>query len=138
MLGGWYQTKKKSKSVFTCSLAALLQPCQPHSLGGRLKNFVRASKPKVWRQLSDTPVTFSTCASLQGQLLAVGGKDLDDKETTGVHMYNTTTNSWELISHMTTPRESCLVAVLPHNELMVVGGGTPGGVTDSVEIATIV
>ena len=39
---------------------------------------------------------------------------------------------------MATPRESCLVAVLPHNELMVVGGGTPDGTTDSVEIATIV
>ena len=68
----------------------------------------------------------------------MGGKDSDDKETTAIHMYNPTTNSWEVISHMTTPRESCLVAVLPQNELMVVGGGTPDGVTDSVEIATIV
>ena len=92
----------------------------------------------MWHQLADTPVTFSTCASLQGQLLAVGGKDSDDKETTAIHMYNRTTNSWEVISHMATPRENCLVAVLPHNELMVVGGGTPDGTTDSVEIATIV
>ena len=39
------------------------------------------------------------------------------------------------------PRLWCLVAVLPHNELMVVGGVTPNSgihATDTVEIATIV
>ena len=40
---------------------------------------------------------------------------------------------------MTTPRSQCLVAVLPHNQLMVVGGWTPGGdKTNSVEIASII
>ena len=58
--------------------------------------------------------------SLHGQLLVVGGKDPDDKPTTVIHTYNTTTNSWGVISHMTTP--PCSVAVLPHNELMIVGG----------------
>ena len=136
MLGGWDQSGKQSKSVFTCSLAALLQYCQPQSLGARLKTSSLASGPKVWHQLADIPVTLSTCASLQGQLLAVGGRNLDNEETTAIHMYNTTTNSWEVISHMTTPRYQCLVAVLPHNKLMVVGGGTPE-MTNSVEIASI-
>ena len=63
----------------------------------------------------------------------MGGEGSDGKQTTAIHMYNTTTNSWEVISHMITPRRLCLVAVLPHNELMVVGGDT-----DSVEIASIV
>ena len=138
MLGGWDQNDKRSKSVFTCSLAALLQSCQPQSLGARLKTLSLASRPKVWHQLADIPVTFPTCASLQGRLLAVGGRDSDDKRTTAIHMYNTTTNSWEVISYMATPRDQCLVAVLPQNLLMVVGGGTPNGETDSVEIASIV
>ena len=144
MLGGFYQTGKQSKSVFTCSLTALLQSCQPHSLGGRLKNLSFASGPKdlsrseVWHQLADTRYTLSACASLHGQLLAVGGWVSDVKKTAAIHMYNPTTNSWEVISHMVTPRHGCLVAVLPHNELMVVGGSTPDGVTDSVEIGTIV
>ena len=42
---------------------------------------------------------------------------------------------------MTTPRSQCLVAVLPHNQLMVLGGVTPDsdwrGI-DSVEIANII
>ena len=137
MLGGLYQNDKKSKSVFTCTLAALLQSCQPQSLEIRLKNLSLASRPKVWHQLADTPVTLSTCASVHGQLLAVGGKDSDGKETTAIHMYNTTTNSWEVISHMTIPQYECLVAVLPHNELMVVGGCIAGAKTDYVEIASI-
>ena len=141
MLGGFDQSGKRSKSVFTCSLAALLQSCQPHFFVAQLKALSLASRTKVWHQLTDTPVTSSTCASLHGQLLAVGGDNSDDKETTAIHMYNTTTNSWEVISHMATPRSQCLVAVLPHNELMVVGGltpdiGWPG--TDSVEIASII
>ena len=139
MLGGYDQSDKPSKSVFTCSLAALLQSCQPQSLGAQLKTLsLPASRPKVWHHLADIPVTLSTCASLHGQLLAVGGRDSDYKETTAIHMYNTTTNSWEVISHMTTPRRQCLVAVLPHNQLMVVGGSTSNGFTNSVEIASIV
>ena len=139
MLGGWGQNGR-SKSVFTCSLATLLQSCQPQSPGERLKTLSSASSHKVWRQLADTPVTLSRCASLNGRLLAVGGKDSDGKQTTAIHMYNTTTNSWEVISHMKTPRRQCLVAVLPHNELMVVGGFIAGSLTstDSVEIFSIV
>ena len=137
MLGGFYQSGQYSKFVFTCSLAALLQSCQPQSLVAQLKTLSLASRPKVWHQLAYTPVTLSTCASLHAQLLVVGGGNSDDKETTAIHMYNTTTNSWEVISHMATPRRQCLVAVLPHNKLMVVGGGTPK-TTDSVEIASIV
>ena len=137
MLGGWGQNGR-SKSVFTCSLAALLQSSQPQSLVERLKTLSSASSHKVWHQLADTPVTLSICTSLHGRLLAVGGKDSDGKKTTAIHMYNTTTNFWEVISHMTTPRHQCSVAVLPHNELMVVGGFIAGGLTDSIEIANIV
>ena len=104
-----------------------------------MKNVSLTSKPKVWHQLADTPVTLSTCASLQGQLLAVGGCDSDHKATTAINMYNPTTNSWEVISRMATPQHRCLVAVLPHNELMVVGGCAHGWIEmDSVEIGTIV
>ena len=74
MLGGFDQNEKHSKSVFSCSLAALLQSCQSQSLGARLRTLSLTSRPKVWHQLADTPVTLSTCASLHGQLLAVGGK----------------------------------------------------------------
>ena len=138
MLGGFVQNDKPSKSVFIGSLATLLQSCQTQSLGEQLKTLSLASRPKVWHQLADTPVTLSTCASLHGRLLAVGGKNSYDKETTAIHMYNTTTNSWEIISCMATPRRQCPVALFPHDQLMLVGGFTPGDETNSVEIASII
>ena len=70
------------------------------------------------------------------KLLIVGGMDLGD-EKDAIYMYNTTTNSWEVVGHMATPRHQCLVAVLPHSELMIVGGRTSKGTTYSVEIATV-
>ena len=95
--------------------------------------------PKVWHQLADTPFAFSPCALLQGQLLAVGGYISDNEESNAIHAYNTVSNSWEVISHMATPRHQPLVAVLPRNQLMVVGGAILINTgTDSVEIATIV
>ena len=124
------------KSVFTCSLTALLQSCQPQFPGEQLKT-LSPSGSEIWLKVADTPYYTSTCVSLHGQLLAVGGCNSDGKTSTDIHMYNTTTNSWEVISHLLTPRSQCLIAVLPYNELMVVGGYTPDGKTDTVEIATI-
>ena len=133
MLGGRDLSGKRSKSVFICSLAALLESCQLQSLEARLK----ASGPEVWHQLADTPFTSSTCASLHGRMLIVGGRDSGDKERTTIHVYNTKTNSWEVIGYMTTPRCRCPVAILPGNELLIVGGLTPNWKTDSVEIITL-
>ena len=91
---------------------------------------------QIWRPIADLPVEHSTLVTLNGQLLAVGGQDYRNK-TNNVYSYNRETNSWEVISHMLTPRYQCLVAVLPHNELMVVGGWTTSGDTDKIEIASV-
>ena len=137
MLGGFDQNQQSSKSVSTCSLADLLQSCQPYSLGIQLKILPPLSA-RVWYGLVSTPFVFSTCASLNGQLLAVGGCDFDNKDTDAIHMYNTTTKSWEVISRMKTPRSRCQVAVFPCNELMIVGGRTPKGKTDAIETAIVI
>ena len=75
----------------------------------------------VWSKLADIPVTQSTCVTFCGQLLAIGGRNFPDKPTTAVYMYNPSTNSWNVIGHMTTARLNCFAAVLPDNQLMVVG-----------------
>ena len=73
----------------------------------------------------------------------VGGYDTDlSKYSTAIRMYDSTTNSWEIISHMTIARRHCYTAVLPDNQLMVVGGFI-GPVakfraTTTVEIASII
>ena len=140
ILGGINQSSKQSKSVFTCSLASLLQSCQPQLPRAEKNTLLLAGESKVWQQLPETPYYLSKCTSLQGQLLAVGGCEIVGtfvRKATMIHMYNATTNRWEIISHMITPRYRCQVAVFPHNELMIVGGRTPDGLNNSVEIATL-
>ena len=136
-----YNMSNKPRSVLACSMADLIQSCRPQSLGARLETL---TLQEVWHQVADLPVRSSSCATLCGQLLAVGGCDDDNSYTTAIHQYNPATNSWEVISHMPTARCDTLVAVLPGNKLMVVGGYrrwfgkiSTSTVTDTVEIATL-
>ena len=119
MLGGDWG----DKSVYTCSVSALLPQ---RSLLGTFKRILTLSNSSsgVWSKIPDFPVWESNCVTFCGQLLAVGGVDFDDKPTTAVYMYNQDTNSWNVISHMKTARRACFAAILPNNQLMVVGGLT--------------
>ena len=122
MLGGW-DDNDKTKSVLTCSLTELLPSSSLSS--------------SVWHRFADAPAYHSTCAAVNGELLAVGGCDGNSKATSAVHKYNPATNSWDLINNMPTARYHCLVAVLPTNEVMVVGGWFTNDVTtDTVEFAS--
>ena len=133
MLGGYSQSP--TKSVFTCSLRSLLQSNTPCP---KLNNSLSSTETtSVWKNVADTPLYFSTCTSLCGELLAIGGEDEDHNQTTAVHKYDTVKNSWRVISHMATPRSQSLVAVLPQNKLMVVGGWTFFDNTKGSEIASI-
>ena len=139
LLGGFNKDKVAINSVYSCSLTSLLSSTGSTSLGGRLvSTLTQSSKISPWNRVADLPVYSSTAVSLHGRLLAIGGEDSKGEPTTAVHMYQPTTNSWEVISHMTTPRSVCLSAVLPDNQLMVVGGYiSTYEKTDSVELASI-
>ena len=121
-----------TKLVYTCSVSALLQSCAKSSLEVKLKGTSLVEKASTWRRIADLPVTHSTCESFHGRLLAIGGRMDSGEATTAVYMYNLTTNSWEIISHMITGQYKCFTAVLPDNQLMVVGGSTNSGMTDTV------
>ncbi len=123
--GGWL-----SGSVLTCSLTALLQSCHPHLPTSR--------SPPVWHQVADTPAYMSTCVTLNGKLVAVGGCHSFSTLTDSVYAYNPVTDSWNVISHMNIAQWGCLAVVLPGDRLMVVGGctsNTYSSQTTSVEIA---
>ena len=111
MLKGW-DYDDKTKSVLTCSLTELLQSSSSSS----------SSSSSIWHRVADAPAYHSTCAAVNGELLAVGGCDKDDNPSSAIHKYNPTTNSWDLISNMPTARCRNFVAVLPTNEMMVVSG----------------
>ena len=103
MMGGEYNIE----SVLTCSLTELSSS---------------SSSSILWHRVADAPAYHSTCAAVNGELLAVGGHDKHLNLIAAIHKYNPTTNSWDLISNMPTARCGSLVAVLPTNKMMVVGG----------------
>ena len=104
-------------------------------------DIIRKKNDIIWNKVANLPVTQSTCVTLHGRLLAIGGCDSKYTPTSDVHIYHPTSNTWEVISKMKISRRWCFAAVLPTNQLMVVGGYTTSNVfseTDSVEIATVV
>ena len=129
MLGGFDEGGARTKLVLTCSLTKLVQSCN------------ETSSDLVWYRNADVPVFKSTCVAVNGELVVVGGVDTERKTTGVIHKYNRTTDSWDIISNMQTARTYCLVAVLPTNEMMVVGGFTGmlySSLIDKVETVDII
>ena len=125
MLGGQDKSWNSTSAVYTCSLSALLQSC--------------SSPSNVWSRVADCPAQWSTCASLLGQMLAIGGMNYENKiATTAVFVYEPATNSWTVISHMLSARSLTLTAVLSSNQLIVVAGtDLDFNKTDTVEFASV-
>ena len=121
ILGGRTKMNKMSKSVYTCSLDALLLN----------------SSANVWRKIAHLPLSESTCVSLHGRVLAFGGMDVANRSTKDIYMYNPATNSWKAVGEMLSDRHLCFAAVLPDNQLMVVGGVSNNSQTNSVEFGSV-
>lgn len=133
LLGGVDSTGKWTKAVFSCSLPVLLHSCHPQSFSAWLK-FLLAG---VWHQQASTPVNASTCVVVQDRLLAIGGEGENYKATLTVYSYSPATNTWDIVSHMLQARSACLVTPLSNNRLMVVGGNSESGQTNTMDIATV-
>ena len=132
LAGGFVGFGESTKSVVTCCVSDLLSP---PSLGA--SSLSLANKTGVWQRARDLPVTLSTVITLGGHLLAIGGED-SGRDTAAVHCYDNHTDSWRVVSVMKKPRCGCLAAVLPGDQLLVVGGYV-GLFTssDTVEIASL-
>jgi len=118
-------------SVFSCSLPTLLQS----------SSALQPETTDIWRRLADIPVSDSTITTLCGQLVAVGGYDprsifsTDLNPTDTIHQYDILTKTWHVIVHIPTARCKCLVATLPDDTLVVIGGITTEQHFDVVEVA---
>ena len=107
----------EDKTIFSCSVEKLVESCKPASTNS-------SAGDSVWTRLPDTPSYNTTLATLRGLVLTIGGSDDDCGDTPigAIHCYDSNTNSWSIIGEMPTPRYATLVAVLPSQELVVVGG----------------
>ena len=108
-------------SVTVCGDYVYIHDAQPEN------NFsiVRCSLLSLvvyWEEIASLPVRTFTLVTVNGHLLAVGGKSSEDLETKDVHQYDPDSNSWQIISQMSTECSLCAAALLPDNKLIIVGG----------------
>ena len=125
MLGGGDQMGRGTPSVLSCSIPELLQSCQTQPLAGKLRT-AQTNRFTIWRQVADAPQYYSSCATLCGQLVAVGGLDEADMCTNAITVYNERTDSWKTMEHIPTARFLELVVIV-NGKMMVVGGWGVGG-----------
>ena len=135
LLGGFDRKNLAVRAVLVCQVDLLLKP-RP--------SFVTSpstTASSIWSRATDLSVTQSTCVSLRGQLLAVGGMDIDrtNYRSADIRMYDPIAKQWEIIGRMSTPRRRCYAAVLLDEHLMVVGGLADNGRNgmDAFEIASV-
>ena len=127
----------KDFSVHCCSLNDLVESAAlPEARASKVKASFPSTTtdPEVWHKLPNLPVELSTCVTVNGELIAIGGRDVNNKTTNSIYKYDRNLNMWIVLGCMSTPRSSCLAAVLPSNDLLVVGGFTPSGKTNETEI----
>ena len=155
LLGGEDDKFTMTNTVYSCALSALLSSCHDQARAQESKGILKkifspndSLQPQIphtacaWKRLSNLPVVHATCVSFKDKLLAVGGKDSKGAITTAVRMYNSSTDSWEVLSDMLIGRSSCSVANLDDSRLMVVGGITLYAPekyveTDSIEVGIV-
>jgi N-acetylneuraminic acid mutarotase len=124
--GGYlYLSDAENNNAYSCSVEDL-------------KSTNSSDGGSVWTKLASIPTPRgSSLATLRGRVLAIGADNGWGSNPTGaIHCYDMTTDSWSVVSEMPTPRSQVLTAVLPGNQLVVVGGRLQGGFTVSTEIGS--
>ena len=114
--GSIYLSNGTGSTFFTCSVREILDSCKPTSSKS-------TDDGSVWSRLADIPVSKASLITLKSRVLVIGGCS-DDTPTGAIHCYDLAINSWSATDEMPTPLWGVLAAVLPSNELVVVGGNS--------------
>ena len=110
---------------YLCSLQTLLSSDQPISSQSITRSL-------TWTPLPRLPVTYSTAATLCGQLMIIGGKR-DRSPVNSIHQL--VDGEWVNTGSMSSCRYWCLLASPSPDKMVVVGGwGAWGTLLDSVEV----
>ena len=83
-----------------------------------------------WKPLPPLPVTYSTAATLCGQLVLIGG---EQGRSTVNPIHQLVEGQWVEIGSMTSGRWQCLAVSLSPDRILIMGGLTRVGADDSVE-----
>ena len=96
---------------YSCSLQALPSSDQP----------ITSPLTLSWKPLPPLPVTYSTAATLCGQLVVIGGKRRDGSSVNSIHQL--VDGQWVEIGSMATGRYWCLLVVSASPDKIIIVGG---------------
>ena len=109
---------------YSCSLQALPPSDQP----------ITSPLTLSWKPLPPLPVTWSTAATLCGQLVVIGGSRRDGSSVNSIHQL--VDGQWVEIGSMATGRNRCLVVSPSPDKIIIVGGY--GALNEIVEECTVI
>ena len=71
----------------------------------------------MWEHVTDTPKYDSTCATIRGQLLAIGGHDSlnSHEKSKAVYRYDQNTLNWNFVGGMNTAPQGMLRGCSGHH-----------------------
>ncbi len=113
-MGGYDNTGSVAKKVYSVCIPTLIShiTSQASSVTDR----------QIWKEIPGLQLKCSTPLSISGSLLAVGGKDKDDKTVTAIHLYQPDAGEWVKIGDLPSPRYDCTCTMTTDRELLVAGG----------------
>ena len=89
------------------------------------------SKTLQWEILADAPLENSTIITLNGVLLAIGGRT-GSSESAAMFGFSAHTRSWHHFFNLPLPLDSTSTAVIPTGQIVAVGGETDSGCSSRV------
>ena len=121
-----------SKAVYRASLSKLLSPYY---------NFARGVEGRqirtAWSKLSSVPANNYSLCTLGNQVVAVGGIQPSLVSGDAIRRYDAEQNEWQVVGQTENGRCLPLVGTLFGELLVVVGGMSRDGNTNTVEVATV-
>lgn len=114
------------RSVQVAVPRRILSSCHRFSIISSISSEFTSTKSSVWKQLHDCPFTKMTSLCSGKQLLAFGGeqvtKSANAQPAEWIWIYDQADNTWSPVQGMPSPRKLCAVALLPDNNVVVIGG----------------
>ena len=112
-MGGWDITSRTEK-VYRLCIQTLISHINLKKAPSEGQN--------IWSEIPGLQLVKSTPLSINGLLLAVGGRNKEDQVVTAIHLYQPNTEEWVKVGDLPSARYQCTCAKIAGNELLVAGG----------------
>ena len=143
LIGGKMLSKANPSTALLCNQALcasvddLLDNAVPAGQTNGIDGNNDHSTQSAWKTLFDTPIYGPAAAMLDGNLIAIGGKEMSELRSISkneIYMYSRSTDTWVHISDVPASLCATAVGVMSSTEIVVVGRGGDSVYTKSLRL----